>query len=177
MAKVNIPVGEQGTTRVFSLSATPAQARALKASEQAQATILGVEDVNMDGIELFALDDLGDLGLVGYLREGSDAREEDLKRDGAKLSALEGWVMLVHSLAFAGNGASFLPDPALTLIGTYGQTPATRAEIALPSEAAKPYSGGSDPAIETQTNGRGTGTLVIAGLVAVCLVILWAVLR
>ena len=72
-------------------------------------------------MEVFALADLGELGLVGYLREGVDVPEADLQADRQKLSGLDGWVMLVHSSAFGGQGVVLTPWSEITLIGTYAQ--------------------------------------------------------
>ncbi|MCX7558783.1 hypothetical protein OS190_04335 [Sulfitobacter sp. F26204] len=173
MTRIDIPTGEIGTTRVFSLSMPPAQARALRNSPQAQSAILGVESLNTDGVEVFPLTDLGDIGLTGYLREGTDAREDDIKRDGGKLAALDGWVMLVHSVAFGGAGGSLTPDSALTLIGTYAQTPAPTTQIDVSAESAKPYTGSVTATAANAQDNRGSATLIVAILCIVAAFILW----
>ena len=141
MSRIDVKDGELGTTRVFSISLPAGAARSLARDPEAQKALLGNPALNADGIEVFALSDLGDIGLAGYLREGSDARDADLRRDAAKLAALDGWVMLVHSLAFGGQATPLLPDSALTLIGTYAQTAPDKRQVDLTSEAAKPYTG------------------------------------
>lgn len=161
-----------GTTRVFSLSLPPAQARALRKSREAQFAILGVEELNVAGLEVFPLSDIEEIGLGGYLREGTDAHVDDIKRDGAKLAALDGWVMLVHSLAFGGVPSAIVPDSALTLIGTYAQTPSVTQHIDITAEAAQPYTGvPNTPA--TVAERRGSGSLVVVILVAISGFILW----
>ena len=107
---IDISTGETGTTRVFSLSMPAAHAKALQASNEAQFAILGVAALNPDGIEVFPVSDLDEIGLAGYLRQGTDADETQIKRDAAKLRALDGWVMLVHSLAFGGNAMRLPPE-------------------------------------------------------------------
>lgn len=138
---ITISTGETGTTRVFSLSMPAAEAQHLRDDEAAQRAVLGLDSLNPDGIEVFALRDLGDLGLIGYLREGVDVPEADLKRDAARLAALDGWVMLVHSLAFGGQSTTLKPSSTLTLIGTYGQTKAKGTPVPLEAQSAAPYSG------------------------------------
>ncbi|MFK7836380.1 MAG: hypothetical protein AB8B60_09185 [Sulfitobacter sp.] len=175
MAGFDVPRGEQGTTRVFSLSMGAMEARQLRDNPQVQEMALGLDALNPGGVEIFALDDLGEIGLAGYLRDGVDAQEVDLQRDRAKLSALEGWVMLVHSSAFEGAPVTLEPANALTLIGTYAQTPATAPVIDLQAEAAQPFSGAAPdtPAASGRTRG---GSLVIAVLALICLgVLIWAV--
>ncbi|MGC1504601.1 MAG: hypothetical protein WA782_10725 [Sulfitobacter sp.] len=169
---IEIPTGEIGTTRVFSLSMPSAHAKALQASIEAQIAILGAEVPNPEGVEVFPVSDLGEIGLVGYLREGTDAREADLNRDAAKLAALDGWVMLVHSLAFAGEATTLTPDLALTLIGTYAQPSAPSAHIDLTAQAANPYTGASRPAAKTMPPHR-SGSLVVGALVALAVLVLW----
>lgn len=173
MAKIDIPRGEQGTTRIFSLSMSADEARALRDDPTRQNAVLGAEGLNATGIEVFAVSDLGDLGLMGYLLEGIDAREEDLRRDRAKLAALDGWVMLVHSSAFAGNPATLEPAAALTLIGTYAQTRPTTPAEKLEAEAALPYSGTPDNSPLPATRRRNGGSLVVVILGLLVLGVLW----
>ncbi|MDF3415539.1 hypothetical protein HKX54_13800 [Sulfitobacter sp. M57] len=169
---LDISTGEIGTTRVFSLSMPPTQARSLQANPQAQLAILGAEGLNPDGLEVFQLADLGDVGLVGYLRDGTDAPEADLKRDAAKLAALDGWVMLVHSLAFGGKATTLTPASALTLIGTYAQSPASRPQTNVSAHAAQPYTGPPPPSA-TATDTRRGGSLAVGALILLAVVILW----
>ena len=173
MNRIDIPTGEIGTTRVFSLSMPPAQARALRKSSEAQFAILGSNALNAEGLEVFPLTDLGDIGLIGYLREGTDAVEVDLKRDSAKLAALDGWVMLVHSLAFGGAGGKIDPDPALTLIGTYAQAPMPTTHVEVTSEAAQPYTGGADIVMPKAPNRQARGSIVVVALLAIAALIFW----
>ncbi len=145
MAGIDIKVGEFGTTRVFSLSMTEAQAGSLCDDADMQSQLLGAAPQNPQGIEVFPLSDLGEMGLAGFLRDGVDAHPDDIDRDRIKLAALDGWVLLVHSSAYASAGARLSPDPALTLIGTYAQTPTKKATDLLQAEAAAPYTGVTPP--------------------------------
>jgi len=170
---IKIPRHEQGTTRLFSLSMPEDKARALGDDPDQQQALLGVETLNSGGVEVFSLSDLGDLGLAGYLREGIDAQEEQLKRDRTKLSALSGWVMLVHSSAFGGQAVTLSPAPELTLIGTYSQTPADGDVIDLQAESAQPYTGEPDVTPAKAPDRRGKGSLVVAVLALLFIVVLW----
>lgn len=173
MSRIDIPAGELGTTRVFSLSMPADTARLLRDDAQRQMALLGVETLNTTGVEVFALSDLGDLGLAGYLREGADAQEDDLKRDRVKLAALEGWVMLVHSLAFGGMPVTLIPAAELTLIGTYAQTPPPNTQIGLEAEAAQPYSGTAGGKSAQAGRNQASAARVTALLAIVVIAVLW----
>ncbi|NNE52211.1 MAG: hypothetical protein HKN30_07400 [Sulfitobacter sp.] len=176
MTEISVPAFEQGTTRVFALSLSDGAAQELREDPAAQAQIIGLDEVNSTGVEVFRLKDLSDLGLVGYLREGVDANEEDLQRDRRKLMALEGWVMLVHSSAFNDKSATLRPLPEATLIGTYAQEKPEAREILLESEAAQPYTGAPTDRPPQAPRGRASGSLVIVGLVMLVALVLWWVL-
>ena len=67
---IHIPAGERGLIRVFDLDMRPEQIKFLR-EPGALAQVLGIEDLNLDQVEIFPITDLEDLGLVGYLTEGS----------------------------------------------------------------------------------------------------------
>ena len=173
MTDISIPRGEIGRTRVFALSMTDTEARRLRDDPQEQMTVLGADALDPSGTEVFALSDLGGMGLAGYLREGADIQEAELARDSAKLAALDGWVLLVHSLAFGGNGATLSPDRRLTLIGTYEQTSVPSAQIELQSEAAKPYTGSPELAPIPTPRRKAGGSVVVALIALVVLGLVW----
>ena len=176
MLKINVPTAERGTTRVFSLSMQGNQAVNLIEDPRAQLEWLGAPDLDPAGVEVVALNDLGDLGLIGYLREGVDAQESDLRRDAAKLVALEGHVLLLHSTAFGGKAVTLTPDPMLTLIGTYAQTPPNNRTVSLGVEAAQPYTGAAPTQATTSTSQRGLGSLVVLLCALMGIALLWFIL-
>lgn len=174
---ITVPKHERGVTRVFSLSLSQEAARKLAGDSSLQAQMLGVDQLRTSGVEVFRLADLGELGLPGYLREGVDAHAQDIERDRAKLVALDGWAMLVHSSAFEGRAVTLTPDAALTLIGTYAQQQAEHRDVDLESEAAKPYSGTPHPAPQPKPAGRGpAGSLAVILCLALVAFALWLVL-
>lgn len=174
MKLLAVPALELGVSRLFALSMTPSEARAVKADPAQQARLLGISDVASEGVEIFCLADLGDMGLTEYLRAGIDAREEDLARDRQKLMALDGWVMLVHSSAFQGAGVTLAPDATLTLIGTYAQHARDDAPIDLPSAAAEPYTGAPNiTPPPSPPHGRAGPTLVVAAIGLIALLLWW----
>ncbi|MEM1373548.1 MAG: hypothetical protein AAGF78_04090 [Pseudomonadota bacterium] len=140
MSALDIPPGEAGLIRVFALSMTAGEAKALAGDSAAKLAALGLAEGDTDYIEVFPMKNLEGLGLAGYLVEGHGAMEADVLRDKAKLGALGGWVMIVMSKAFAGPGR-IDPDPRLTLIGAYQQEGVDFTPAPVTSEAAEPYTG------------------------------------
>lgn len=167
-ATINIPAGQSGVIRVFALSMTDAEARALKSDPAAINTNLGAE-VDAEQVEIFPVSDLEGVGLVGYLSDGNAVPDADLAPDRAKLDRLGGWVMIVFSRAFGGAATTLTPAPALTLIGTYGsQGVDWRATEQVVSDAAKPYSGPQD------TQKKKPSDAAMSGRVATLVLILLA---
>ncbi len=174
MTKITVPTGETGVTRVFALSMPASEARSLREDTAAQQRALGADQLEARGVEVFAVGDLGEMGLTGYLREGVDVQEDQLKRDAARLSAIDGWVMLVYSSAFSSEAATLDPAPALTLIGTYGQTRPDSAQVDLQAEAAKPYTGTPDANPQAApARGRGQSMIIFAIVVLLALALYW----
>jgi hypothetical protein len=176
MAEIEIAALEQGTTRLFALSLSDGAARQLRDDPEAQARALGLSGINSDGVEVFPVSDLGEMGLAGYLSEGVDARAEDLRRDKQKLASLDGWVMLVHSSAFEGRAERLRPGPELTLIGTYAQEAPRPTEEVIESAAAQPYTGAPTVTPRVAPRGRaGSATAVIGVLVLLGLLVWWII--
>jgi hypothetical protein len=165
MADIQVPKYERGVTRVLSLSMDAASARILRGDPEQVRALLGGVTLNPAGVEVFPLADLESLGLVGYLREGVDAQAADLARDGAKLAALDGWVMLLHSSAFEGREATLNLATEVTLIGTYAQQNARSEDVVLESGAAQPYSGPPPEAVPVSDRRFGSLWLVLSVMV------------
>lgn len=153
MSVIDIPATEQGVIRVFAISRPIAtMARALK---QAPKTDIAADlleyPVTEKDIELFALSDLTGVGLPRYLSEGYDIDRQALRRDHARLDALDGYVLLVFSAIGGPQPVRLKPAADLTLIGTYSEPRRNHAAAPVAAEAAKPYTGpGSEPAAPTR---------------------------
>mmetsp|Transcript_18247 Transcript_18247/g.28791 ORF Transcript_18247/g.28791 Transcript_18247/m.28791 type:complete len:160 (-) Transcript_18247:10-489(-) len=136
---IDVPANERGVIRLFALSMTDAEAKALKDNTAAINAALGTE-VLPEFVEVFPLSDLDGVGILSYLNEGNAVPEEQLTPDRSKLEKLGGWVLIVFSQAFGDAAMTLDPQPALTLIGTYGETRTDyRATQTVTSEAAKPF--------------------------------------
>ncbi len=129
---IDIPANENGVVRVFTLSMTDEQARALKANTKdlaggngassLQELALGSMALNDVHVEVFPIADLGDMSLADYLVEGAGVTKKAINADRFKLSSLDGWLMIVYSSAFRGLKQRLNPSAQLTLVGTYPQT-------------------------------------------------------
>lgn len=173
MQSIDIKHYERGTIRVFAISRPIADmARALKQMPKtALAQELLRQPVAADDMELFALTDLTGVGLQRYLAEGYDVDAQALRRDRARLEALDGYVLLVFSGIAAGGDVRLTPGPDLTLIGTYVEARAQHAAVPLPVEAAKPYSGAAQA---PKPAGRArVGSALTAVLALVILTLIW----
>lgn len=173
MNEFHVPPHEQGKTRLFSLSMPTEDARELQSDPVAQAEHLGVDKVKKGGVDVFCIADLGDLGLAGYLRDGLDIRGGDIQQDRARLHALNGWVMLVHSSAFEGSAVELRPDQHLTLIGTYTQENPDHIPTRMIAEAARPYTGIPDITPPQAPKGRAGAALVALGMIVLAVLIFW----
>ncbi len=172
---------ERGIVRVFALSMTDAEAKALRdnaaTSEDAplpQAEALGIAQVDSTFTEVFPVADISEIGLTGYLEQGNGIDGTQLAPDRAKLDALEGWVFLVYSSAFGGADCTLSPSRALTLIGSYSEPGVDWSSTqTLTSESA---TGSAAPARKTPSDAAMSGriaTLVLLFLFALVGVMIW----
>lgn len=133
---IKVPANEALHIRVFALSMSDARAKTLPAT---LSNALGVENIDPNGVEIFAVSTLGDLSLSSFLIEGNDVIAETVEPDRAKLDALEGHIMLVYSSAFTARAQELTPQPELTLIGTYPQHGTdTTSKVDLDTPSALP---------------------------------------
>lgn len=174
---IDIPANQSGVIRVFALSMTDTEAKALKSDPGAINAMLGGA-VDAEQVEIFPVSDLEGVGMAGYLSEGNAVPEADLAPDRAKLDKLGGWVMIVFSRAFGGAATTLTPQPALTLIGTYGSEGVDwRATETVTSEAAKPFSAPPETVKKKPSDAAMSGriaTLVLILLALFTVVFIWA---
>lgn len=164
---LTIAPGEAGLIRVFALSMTAREAKELD-----KLAALGLTEGDVDYIEVFPTKNLEGLGLAEYLVEGLGALEGEVKADKGKLGALGGWVMVVQSKAFSGPGP-LSPQPALTLIGVYGQEGVDFTPVTVTSEAAELYSA---PQKKTMSEARISGMVATVVLLFLALFVVMFVL-
>ncbi len=173
MQTIEIKQSESGAIRVFAISRPIADmARALKQKPKAALAdeMLG-HPVTVEDIELFALSDLTGVGLPRYLSDGYDVDSQALRRDRARLDALDGYVLLVFSSVAADGDVRLSPGPDLTLIGTYHEARAQHAAGPIAVEAAKPYTG-TNPAPKAPGRSR-VGSALTAVLALMIMILIW----
>lgn len=141
-AQIDIPARETGRIRVFALSMTDDEAKALENDPASRAQALGA-DIDPDYVDVFPLSNLEGVGLAGFLIEGNAIPPTQIAPDRDKLDKLDGlggWVLIVYSRAFRDAATVLKPGPALTLIGTYDETGTDwSASEKVTAEAAKPF--------------------------------------
>ncbi len=173
MNAIDIPANEQGKVRVFSVSLPDAEADAMSGQPTALAAALGLEQLEPLRAEMFRTNDLEGVGLVAYLTDGTGVVASQVEKDRARLAALDGWIMVVENAGFGSTTRTLRPIPALTLIGTYDEEKPDMTQTLLESEAARPYSGTTQMTPPTPPRGRAGGSLVIAGLAVLVILLLW----
>ncbi|NRB16820.1 MAG: hypothetical protein HRU33_04370 [Rhodobacteraceae bacterium] len=170
-AVLHIPAGERGLIRVFALDMPPEQTRFLR-EPGALAQVLGVEEINLDQVEIFPISDLEELGLAGYLTQGCAVPADQLRGDHARLSSLSGHVLLIRSRAFGGVETYLTPARQITLIGAYGEDQTQWAGTSLHSDSAKPYSASHLSPRANRSKARRIGASIFAVVMLLLLILL-----
>lgn len=176
MRMIDIPMTERGVIRVFAISRPMAQmARALERRAKADiAAELLAHPVPEDTIELFALSDLTGVGLPGYLTDGYAVDATAVRADRARLEALDGYVLLLHSSVARNGTVTLTPSTDLTLIGTYAEPRPSRAAAPIATQAAKPYSGAHETPQPPKRSRLGS---MLSGIIVLTiLLLLWWIL-
>ncbi len=141
-------------------------------------TLLGVGPVDATRVELFPLRDLQGVGLPAYLTDGLGLDEDAVKADKARLTALEGHVLILHAAAFAQLPVTVSQGPNLTLIGTYDPPRPSLPLTPLRSASAQGAIGAAGGAQPAPGLRLGPLLIALAGLALLAgLAIVVAVLR
>lgn len=117
---LHIPESERGLLRLFALDMPPQEAGFLRDTDGAAAHALGLSQARGDLIEIIDIDDLAEIGLEGYLREGCGIDPGVLEADKARLPK-SGWVLTLPSQAVSERPATLKPQSKLRLIAIYGE--------------------------------------------------------
>lgn len=84
---------------------------------------LGSTRLDPGKIEIFAVDDVIEIGLSAYLADGLGIPEHQFAAEQARLDAERGYILVVTSQAFGGTAQMLSPKPPLRHIGTYREAP------------------------------------------------------
>lgn len=117
---LQVRAGERGVIRLFALDLPPEQVTFLR-EPGALAQVLGVQTLDETQADILKPEDLGEIGLSGYLVDGAGVPPSQIAPDAARLDARKGAVLVLRSRAFDG-AATIAPAPGVRLIGTYGET-------------------------------------------------------
>lgn len=173
---LHVPAQEREVIRVLALDLAGAEAEALaqevpNGAPSDLAAALGVAHLDRTHVEIFPTADLKGVGLTGYLAEGLGIAPETLEPDRAVLEAETGYVVVVHSAAFAGAETLLSPEPPLRYLGTYplAQTapPAYTAPAPLDDTTTEPQPRRRAPARMP----RALGLLGLLGAAVIALIV------
>ena len=173
---LHIPSGERGVIRVFALDMRPEQAQFLREPD-ALAQVLGIDEINLDQVEIFPLIDLEDLGLVGYLNQGCGVPIDLLTTDRERLMGLSGHVMLVRSRAFGGADVRLTPAKQISFIGAYGEDQTQWTGAPILTDSAKPYSAPRLSPRASRNRARRIGASIFTVVMLLFLVLLSALVN
>ncbi len=169
---IHIPTGEHGAIRLFQLDMRPEQAAFLK-DPKALAQVLGIDTLDMEQVDIFAVSDLEEIGLAGYLTEGMGVPEAQIAADRARLAALEGHVMVIRSRAFGGREMRLTPAEQIRLVATYG-TPGTEwTAPPIKTDSAQPYSAPKLPPRKARAEARRIGATLFAVVMGLIFLVLY----
>lgn len=172
-AALSVPSLESGVVRIFALNMPPEQARFLQQENTAVADVLGVSQIDPDYTEVFALSDLEELGLDGYLVEGCGIPAETIAADQHRLKTLSGWVLVVFSRAFGGEETNLTPAKGVELVSTYSETQTDWTSAApIETQSALPGTGAArmPPRQARATARRIGGTIFAVFMVIIALI-------
>jgi len=114
---LTISAKERGQLRLFAVNLTDSDDISVPS---VLGKLLGAEHLDPNYVELVRISDLGDLSLPNYLTQGYDIDANTLAPDRVRLAALDGYVLIIMSLAFRDRAMTLPVVPELTLIANYG---------------------------------------------------------
>lgn len=132
--ELTIPALDHGQIRVFEM-APPAPQSLLDKTPAALETFFGTSGLNSDFIDIFEVQNLGEMGLIDYLRTGYDLTADVV--DDAALKGVNGVVILMMSRATGGEAVTLKVAPEIQHITTLGEPARMRAPTPIKSEASQ----------------------------------------
>lgn len=170
---LTVTEAETGVVRVFRVQLDGADAVAFAADPDATARALGLESIDPEYLDVFPVARLAGLDLTIFLTEGHGIDPESLDADATRLNGLSGYVAILTSEAFGGEGARLKVAPPLELVGAYAEDRASASFTPLPSESARGTLGGATAKTAgSQATRRSGRRLVILLLLAAAFVAL-----
>jgi hypothetical protein len=169
---IEIPKGARDQVLIFALDMPVEQAKFLRDEDGALAQVLGLPTIEMTQVEIFPVEDLEGLGLLGYLREGMGVSEADLSEHGMALDGLSGWVLVLRARAFDGAATRLTPARSVTLVARLGEVKTDwSAPSTIPSAAAQPTL--RTPPREARNRARRIGASLFAVVMLLISLAIW----
>jgi len=170
---IHIKPTEHGVVRVFDVDLPAEQ---IKAFNRRNGTwplqdALGAGRLDPAHVDLIAVEDLGELGLAGYLAAGHGISPDDLRDMRGRLAALSGHVLIVTSRAFGGEEQTLSPRAPLHLVATFTEDRPPVSFDPLPSQAARGVTGGKPPPSDAAMSGRVASIALLVLFLLVALVV------
>ncbi|MGB7244771.1 MAG: hypothetical protein WBC93_22120 [Sulfitobacter sp.] len=173
---LHIPAKEVGAIRVFAVN-RPAgdmdHALQSRPMPDVARDLLNAPHLNTKSAEIFAVSDLTELGLAGYLHDGYAVDSAQIDPDRARLSAIEGYVLLLFSDSFGGAEMTLDAGPDVTLIGTYAEARADQSARPIAAESAKPFTGTGGLTPPVAPRGPAGSAMVVIGLITGLVLLIW----
>lgn len=176
-ARFDIRAGERGVLRLFSVDLPKETISGFSEPDQITGRwplkeALGVEDINERFVDVFAISDLEDMGLVGYMIEGLGVSEEEIAPHREQLEALDGNMVVILSGAFKGLAVTLLPRPPLRWIGTFFEERQQVKYEELPSGGAEPVQTPKKTPSNAAMSGR-IATLALVIIFGITALMIW----
>ncbi|TNJ47617.1 hypothetical protein [Phaeobacter sp. B1627] len=169
---IEIPKGARDQVLVFDLDMPPEQAAFLRDEDAALAQVLGIATLDRAQVEIFPVEDLDGLGLLGYLRDGLGVSEADLSRHGLKLDGLTGYVLVLRARAFDGALTRLTPADGVVLAARLGEAGTDwQSQGQIKSDAAQPRLR-TAPRV-ARSRARTIGATLFAVVMALILLLIW----
>ncbi len=115
---VQIPAGEHGVVRVFTLGYRVSMELAHFEAVDRLKEALGLEELNADDVQIVDLSAVREMGFSAFLMQAYDVTEDEITPLAATLDALKGHVAVLRSGAFKGVGATVNATGETRLVAT-----------------------------------------------------------
>lgn len=142
------------------------------------ANALGLTSLDSDFIDFLVNDELKALPLSQLLIEAHGMDAESVAPDAAKLDALRGQVVLVHSSALAATAPSVEPRPPLKFVGRYREALKMDAKKMAPAKSVipPPNADPAPPAKKKPSDAAMSGRVATIALLVMALLV-WVMIR
>ncbi len=140
---LDVKQGEHGLVRIFHLGYRVSMELQHFEAVDRLATVLGVDSLSAEDVQIVDLSAVRDMGLTTLLVEGYGVSEDDITSQTDTLNALKGHVAILRSGAFDGAAVTLKSTDEARLIATLHE-PRMSAPTPMPSyDSASGSSGGT----------------------------------